>query len=351
VSDQSSPKAELAPLLDVSDLRVHYKNARGAVVRAIDGVTLSVRVGETLGLVGESGSGKSTFGRAVMGITPITSGHVTFAGVDVEGGGAVARRILRRRMSMVFQNPFASLNPRMTVGQILQDPLAVHRLGSKSEQRRTVAAALEGVGLDSTALNRYPHQFSGGQRQRIGIARALVLNPSLVICDEPVSALDVSVQAQIMNLLGDVQARTGLTFILISHDLAVVRHLADRVAVLYVGKVMEIAPCDALYARPRHPYTLALLASVHLPDPTLARRPHAPPLAGELPDPSAPPSGCRFQARCPLRRALGEPLDCTTTEPLLTVVGAGHLVACHHHASATAVPTVQVSPTQSLRQQ
>jgi len=239
------------------------------------------------------------------------------------------KRPLAENAGSFRQNPFASLNPRMTIGNIVADPLRVHGIGSERERRDRVTEVLGLVGLDASFVNRYPHQFSGGQRQRIGIARALVMSPSLIVCDEPVSALDVSIQAQILNLLADLRKSLGLAYLFIGHDLAVVRHIADRVAVMYLGRLMEVADRDSIYRRPRHPYTRALLAAVHVPDPIVERRRQVAPLVGEIPSPSAPPSGCRFSTRCPLREALGGPERCTTDEPLLRDLGGGHLVACH----------------------
>jgi oligopeptide transport system ATP-binding protein len=341
------PPATPAPLLDVDELQVHFPITRGVViqrrvgaVRAVDGITFAIRPGEALGLVGESGSGKTTTGRAIVGLVKPTGGTIRFAGHDIEAAAPDERRALRRRIQMVFQNPYSSLNPRMTVGNIVADPLRVHGIGSERERRERVATSLRHVGLDPSIVNRYPHQFSGGQRQRIGIARALSVSPTLVVCDEPVSALDVSIQAQILNLLGDLRVTLGLSYLFIGHDLAVVRHVADRVAVMYLGRLMELADRETIYRTPRHPYTRALLGAVHVPDPAIERRRPVVALVGDIPNPSAPPLGCRFSTRCPLRAALGGPERCTAEEPALRDLGGGQLVACHFVdepvASATA---------------
>jgi oligopeptide transport system ATP-binding protein len=324
------------PILEADKLEVHFPITRGVViqrtvgsVRAVDGVSFTVRPREVLGLVGESGSGKTTTGRAIVGLVRPTGGRIRFEGREIEAAAPEERRALRRRIQMVFQNPYSSLNPRMTIGNIVADPLRVHGIGKERERRERVAESLRLVGLDPSVVNRYPHQFSGGQRQRIGIARALSIQPSLVICDEPVSALDVSIQAQILNLLADLRSSLGLSYLFIGHDLAVVRHVADRVAVMYLGRLMELADRDTIYRQPLHPYTQALLGSVHIPDPAMERRRSVAPLTGDIPNPSAPPPGCRFSTRCPLRSALGNPERCTTEEPALRDLGGGQLVACH----------------------
>jgi oligopeptide transport system ATP-binding protein len=328
--------ARSGPLLDVTDLQVHFPIARGylrrrvvGTVRAVDGVSFIIGPGETLALVGESGSGKTTTGRAIIGLVRPTGGTIRFEGRAIDAASAPERRVLRRRIQMIFQNPYASLNPRMTIGNIVADPLRVHGIGSERERRGRVREVLGLVGLDASLVNRYPHQFSGGQRQRVGIARALAVDPALVICDEPVSALDVSIQAQILNLLRDVQERLGLTYLLISHDLAVVRHVADHVAVMYLGRLMEVAGREALYAQPWHPYTQALLRAVHIPDPARERTRRAALLAGEIPSPSDPPPGCTFHTRCPLRARLGNPTECVTDVPTLREVAPGRAAARH----------------------
>jgi len=299
----------------------------GLSVRAVDGVDLEIRRGETLGLVGESGCGKSTLARLVTGLLPATAGSIMLDGQDITRlrGGALRR--VRRKMQMIFQDPYASLDPRMTVGDILQEPLDNYAVGTFKERRRRVQELLRLVGLNPNFTNRYPHEFSGGQRQRIGIARALAVNPSFIVCDEPVSALDVSIQAQIINLLQDLQHEFRLTYLFIAHDLAVVRHLSDRIAVMYLGKVVETADRKDIYDRPQHPYTKALLSSIPVPDP-LAEMSRAPiTLKGEIPSPVNPPSGCRFHPRCPIARVPG---ICSEQEPPLEAHGArDQMAACH----------------------
>lgn len=295
---------------------------KGAALHAVSGVDLAVYEGETLALVGESGCGKSTLGRLLLGLLPPTQGQVFFDGQDLAALPPARLRALRRQMQLVFQDTAAALNPRWTVGQSLAEPLRIHNLFPRGEYASRGAALLTQVGLAPDLLDRYPHQLSGGQRQRVGLARALALSPRLVVCDEPVSALDVSVQAQMLNLLADLQASQGLTYVLISHDLGVVRHSADRVCVMFLGRVCEVGPTQALFSAPRHPYTKFLLDSVPRPDPT-RRGESGPPLAGEIPSPVRPPSGCRFRTRCPYAQDI-----CAQTVPPLT--GAGdHQAACH----------------------
>ena len=315
-------------VLDVRDLAVHYRVARGgagpALLRAVEDVSFSLHRGQTLGIVGESGSGKSSIARALLRLVPAASGRALFRGTDLLALEGDALRQARRHVQMVFQDPLASLDPRMTVEQIVTEPLRVFAPRLGRGQRRALALAMLGrVGLGSEHLARFPHEFSGGQAQRIGIARALILEPELVVCDEPLSALDVSIKSQISNLLKDLQQELGLALLFISHDLAAVRFSCDAVLVLYLGRVMELAPRDALFATPRHPYTRALLDAVPLPDPRAARARRASPLPGELPSPLAPPSGCVFRTRCPLAEA-----RCAHTAPPLRPVGAGQ-VACH----------------------
>lgn len=295
---------------------------KGAALHAVSGVDLAVYEGETLALVGESGCGKSTLGRLLLGLLPPTQGQVFFDGQDLAALPPARLRALRRQMHLVFQDTAAALNPRWTVGQSLAEPLRIHNLCPRGEYAARGAALLTQVGLAPDLLDRYPHQLSGGQRQRVGLARALALSPRLVVCDEPVSALDVSVQAQMLNLLADLQRAQGLTYVLISHDLGVVRHSADRVCVMFLGRVCEVGPTQALFSAPRHPYTKFLLDSVPRPDPT-RRGESGPPLAGEIPSPVHPPSGCRFRTRCPYAQDI-----CAQTVPPLT--GAGdHQAACH----------------------
>jgi len=316
-------------LVRIKDAYKHFPvgGFSGLAVRAVDGVDLEVRRGETLGLVGESGCGKSTLARLVTGLLPVTRGTITFDGQEItQLHGGKLRRV-RRKMQMIFQDPFASLDPRMTVGDILQEPLDNFSIGTVRDRRRRVQELLRLVGLNPNFTNRYPHEFSGGQRQRIGIARALAVNPSFIVCDEPVSALDVSIQAQIINLLQDLQREFQLTYLFIAHDLAVVRHLSDRIAVMYLGKVVETADRRDIYDRPQHPYTKALLSSIPVPDP-VAERGRAPiALKGEIPSPVNPPSGCRFHPRCPIARVPGV---CSEQDPELLPHGAkDQLAACH----------------------
>ena len=309
--------------LRVSDLAVHYAGRSGPPVRAVDGVSFSVTAGETLGLVGESGCGKSSVSNAVMGLLSPARGSIQVAGQEVVGADRRTLREIRTQMQMVFQDPATSLNPRMTVGAAVGEPLLVRGLARGRALRDQVGALLTEVGLRPEHADRYPHQFSGGQRQRVVIARALALRPALLVCDEPVSALDVSVRAQILNLLVELQRTHRMASLFVSHDLAVVRHVCDRVAVMYLGRLAELAPRDALYAAPRHPYTRALLASVPEPDPVRQRAKPRVPLAGEIPSPARPPSGCRFHTRCPLAQEV-----CRVEEPAWRPVGAS-MVACH----------------------
>jgi oligopeptide transport system ATP-binding protein len=314
-------------LVEVSNLRKYFGVGEGLFsgarheVKAVDGVSFSIRRGETFGLVGESGCGKSTTGRCILRLIEPTSGTVTIDGVDLLGLGASDLRRMRREMQIIFQDPYSSLNPRMTVGQMIAEPLLIHRVGDRAKRRGRVAELLELVGLQPEHESRYPHEFSGGQRQRIGIARALALEPRFVVCDEPVSALDVSVQAQVVNLLQDLQARLGLTYLFISHGLAVVEHISNRVGIMYLGKIVEIASSEEIFRNPQHPYTRALLSAIPLPEPGAKRE--RIPLVGEIPTAIDPPSGCRFRTRCPI----AEP-RCAENEPELIEIGKDHQVAC-----------------------
>ncbi|MBW3663884.1 MAG: ABC transporter ATP-binding protein [Actinobacteria bacterium] len=318
-------------MIRVDDLRVHYPVGRGGFwgqhelfVRAVDGVSFSVRRGETLGLVGESGSGKTTTGRAILHKAPITSGRVWFKGQDITGVRGEELRRLRRDMQLVFQDPYGSLNPRMRILDIVAEPLVVHGVVDKPvDAVERVAELLELVGLPVDAANRYPHAFSGGQRQRIGIARALALEPEFIIADEPVSALDVSIQAQIVNLLQELQHELGLTYLFIAHDLSVVRHISHRIAIMYAGKLVEIGTRDEIYDHPQHPYTEALLSAVPIPDPPLQRQRKRIAVTGEIPNPMNPPTGCRFHTRCPIAED-----RCRVEEPPLEPKGEAQLAAC-----------------------
>ncbi len=320
-----------APLLEVRNLVKHFPIGGGmftkpvGVVRAIDGVSFTIKKGETLGLVGESGCGKTTTGRCILQLEQPTSGSVVFEGIDMVSLDAAELRAVRRRVQVIFQDPYSSLNPRMTIGQILAEPLKVHGIvRDKGERELRVRELLTQVGLLPQHAKRYPHQLSGGQRQRVGIARALAMEPSLIICDEPVSALDVSIQAQIINLLEELQARLGLTYLFIAHDLSVVRHISDRVAVMYLGKLVELADRKAIYDEPLHPYTRALLSAVPIPDPKIESKRERTVLRGEVPSPLNPPSGCVFHPRCPIA------VDrCSAEVPPLREIRPGHWAACH----------------------
>ncbi len=318
-------------LLRVQNLKMYFPITQGIIlqrqvgwVRAVDDVSFGVKKGETLGLVGESGCGKSTTGRAILQLYKPTAGSVNFEGKELTqiSGGDLRR--MRREMQMIFQDPYASLNPRMTVGSIIGEPLEIHNLARGKEKQERVQELLRVVGLNPYFANRYPHEFSGGQRQRIGIARALAVQPSFIVCDEPISALDVSIQAQVINLLEELQGQFNLTYLFIAHDLSVVRHISDRVAVMYVGKIVEVADRNALYEKPLHPYTKALLSAVPVPDPAVERKRQRIILTGDVPSPVNPPTGCRFHPRCPFAQEL-----CREKEPELLEVESGHQVACH----------------------
>ena len=321
-------------LLRVNDLTKHFRTPAGTV-HALDGVTLEVAAGETLGLVGESGCGKSTLGKTLVRLYEPDAGHVELLGVDISHLGPARLRPLRREMQMIFQDPFASLNPRSTVARILEEPMLVHRTGTRAERKARVAALLQRVGLRPEHGARLPHEFSGGQRQRIGIARALALSPKLVICDEPVSALDVSVRAQVLNLLAELRDEMGLAYLFISHDLSVVRHVADRIAVMYLGRIVEVGPAAAVWSGPLHPYTEALLSSV--PSTRATHRRTRLPLEGDLPSPLDPPSGCRFRTRCPKAAAV-----CAFETPPMRRFAPGHLAACHHVGAPAFPPAAEV---------
>jgi peptide/nickel transport system ATP-binding protein len=319
-------------LLELDRLKVYFPIKSGLVldrhvgdIRAVDDVTLEIRRGETLGLVGESGCGKSTVGRAILRLYKPTEGRVVFDGQDITALSEPQLRPLRRRMQMVFQDPYASLNPRHSIGRIVGEPLRVHGLANRRAAAGRVRELLQIVGLPPDAGGRYPHEFSGGQRQRIGIARALALNPDFIVCDEPVSALDVSIQAQILNLLENLQADFDLTYLFIAHDLAVVKHISDRIAVMYLGVIVEVSPAEALYDEPLHPYTISLLSAVPIPDPVVERQRKPILLAGDLPSPANPPPGCRFHTRCPYV----QPTRCRDEVPPLRELSSGHTVACH----------------------
>ena len=324
------PRQDAEVLVRVENLSVHFPvykgilRRRAGVIKAVDGISFEIRKGETLGLVGESGCGKTTVGRAILRLYEATGGRVLFGGQDI---AALSRRDLRRirpRMQMIFQDPQACLNPRMTVSSIIAEPLDEHRTASGAAKQDRVRELLDAVGMNPRFANRYPHEFSGGQRQRIGIARALALEPDFIVCDEPIAALDVSIQAQVVNLLEDLQEKLGLTYLFISHDLSMVRHIADRVAVMYLGKVVELASRDALYADPRHPYTKALLSAVPIPNPAVEARRSRIILTGDVPSPANPPSGCVFRTRCPVAEE-----KCRSVEPEWRELEGGRMVACH----------------------
>jgi oligopeptide transport system ATP-binding protein len=320
----------MTELLRVENLVKHFPIRRGLLqkqvgaVRAVDGISFGINQGETVGLVGESGCGKSTTGRAILQLYRPTSGKVLFDGVDLVTLGGEDLRRMRRKMQIIFQDPYASLNPRMTVGEIIGEPLLVHGLATEKEIKDRVAQLLELVRLSPAFASRYPHEFSGGQRQRVGIARALALQPSFIVCDEPISALDVSIQAQVVNLLEDLQKEFGLTYLFIAHDLSMVRHISNRIAVMYLGIIVELTSSEELHAKPLHPYTQALLSAVPIPDPVVEETRRRIILEGDVPSPVNPPSGCRFRTRCPLAKEI-----CAEKQPDFREVAAGHFVACH----------------------
>ena len=327
-AQMTTPNGEV--LVSVKDLKKHFPIMKGLLkrqvgaVRAVDGVSFDIYRGETLGLVGESGSGKSTAGRVILQLDPATEGKVMFRDTDLTETKGEKLRALRPQMQMIFQDPHASLNPRMTVSSIISEPLQEHDRGKSNERKARVEELLRLVGLEAKHANRYPHEFSGGQRQRIGIARALALNPDFIVCDEPIAALDVSIQAQVVNLLENLQEVMGLTYLFISHDLSMIRHIADRVAVMYLGKIMELTDVETLYNEPAHPYTQALLSAVPVPDPEVEARRARVILQGDIPSPANPPPGCPFNTRCPMAEE-----RCVTEVPEFRELESGHWVACH----------------------
>ena len=340
-NSETAPKRALepvrgVPLVDVCDLRVHFPvggrigwRANRNVIRAVDGVSLTIERGRTLGLVGESGSGKTTTGRAIVRLIDPTTGSVRFDGLEIATLSGEPLRRLRQRFQMIFQDPYSSLNPRMTVRTIVAEPLDIHAIGSRAERAERVVELLDLVGLSPHAADRFPHEFSGGQRQRIGIARALALNPDLIVADEPISALDVSIRAQILALLERLQAELNLTYLVVAHDLAIVRRISDHVAVMYLGRIVESAPTADLYGAPLHPYTIALLSAVPIPDPAIQTHRRRIILRGEIPSPANPPTGCHFHTRCWLYQRLDEPEACRTEQPPLRFATSDHPVACH----------------------
>ena len=327
---ESAPNRKGEPIVSVKGLKKHFPIMKGlfrrqvGAVRAVDGVSFDIYPGETLGLVGESGSGKSTTGRVILQLDDATEGSITFEGVELTETKGTKLRKLRPRMQMIFQDPHASLNPRMTVARIIGEPLTEHAAASGNERRDKIEELLSLVGLQPKHANRYPHEFSGGQRQRIGIARAIALNPDFIVADEPIAALDVSIQAQVVNLLEDLQDVLGLTYLFISHDLSMVRHIADRVAVMYLGQIMELTDVDTLYNNPLHPYTQALLSAVPVPDPTIEATRERVILEGDIPSPSNPPPGCPFNTRCPVVQD-----RCREEKPEWREIDPGHWVSCH----------------------
>ncbi|AJY73528.1 ABC transporter ATP-binding protein [Paenibacillus beijingensis] len=315
-----------APLIEVKDLRKFFSLGGGKVLKAVNDINFTIASGETVGVVGESGCGKSTAGRTMMRLYEPTGGGMTFQGKDVYKLRGAEMKALRRNMQMIFQDPYASLNPRMTVTDIIGEAIDIHNLaGSRTERKRKVEGLLDLVGLNPEHATRYPHEFSGGQRQRIGIARALAVDPKFIIADEPISALDVSIQAQVVNLMQDLQRRMGLTYLFIAHDLSMVKHISDRVAVMYLGKIVELAESGELYDNPRHPYTKALLSAIPIPDPEVEATRERIVLKGDLPSPINPPQGCQFHTRCPVATE-----KCRAEEPKLLEVGKGHFAACHY---------------------
>ena len=338
---QTHPAGSREPLVRLVGVKKHFAVARGVIfqrkigaVHAVDGIDLEVHQGETFGLVGETGCGKSTTARLILRLMDVTEGQIVFNGQDITHLSRRDMRPIRRQMQMIFQDPYASLNPRKTVGSIIGDPMRIHRTVQKKKIRAEVQQLMELVGLNPEHYNRYPHEFSGGQRQRIGVARALALRPKLIVADEPVSALDVSIQAQVLNLLEDLQREFDLTYIFIAHDLSVVKHMSDRVGVMYLGKIVEVAPGETLYATPKHPYTGALLSAVPIPDPDLAAKRKRIILEGDVPSPLNPPSGCSFHPRCPRAQFP----TCSDLEPELRPHHPGQVAACHYPLEDSATP-------------
>jgi oligopeptide transport system ATP-binding protein len=338
--EQPPERAFGETLVEAEHIKVHFPITAGlfqrtvGAVRAVDDISFEIRKGETLGLVGESGCGKSTTGRALIRLRELTDGVVRFDGTDLTTLKRDALRRMRRRMQIIFQDPYSSLNPRMTVGSIISEPIETHNLASGKAKLARVRELLELVGLNARYTNRYPHEFSGGQRQRIGVARALAVEPEFIVCDEPISALDVSIQAQVLNLLVELREQFGLTYLFIAHDLSVVRHISDRVGVMYLGKIVELGPPSAIYETPAHPYTRALLSAVPIPDPRAERRRKRVILTGDVPSPANPPAGCRFHTRCWLYERLGKPENCRTEDPELRIVQPDHQAACHYAEDA-----------------
>ena len=336
---QASPSS-VSSLVEAENIKVHFPITSGlfqrtvGAVRAVDDISFEIRKGETLGLVGESGCGKSTTGRALIRLRELTEGTVRFDGVDLTTLKRDQLRKMRRRMQIIFQDPYSSLNPRMTVGSIISEPIETHNLASGKAKLERVKELLALVGLNPNYTNRYPHEFSGGQRQRIGVARSLAVEPEFIVCDEPISALDVSIQAQVLNLLVELRQQFGLTYLFIAHDLSVVRHISDRVGVMYLGKIVELGPPSAIYETPAHPYTRALLSAVPIPDPRAERRRKRVILTGDVPSPANPPAGCRFHTRCWLYEKLGRPENCRTDDPELRIVQPDHRAACHYAEDA-----------------
>jgi peptide/nickel transport system ATP-binding protein/oligopeptide transport system ATP-binding protein len=345
-AERAAPAPAATPLVDVRDLVKHFP-VRGGIlqrtvgqVQAVDGVSFEIRRGETLGLVGESGCGKTTVGRLLLRLIEPTAGTIHFDGVDLTALKGAALKPYRRRMQIIFQDPYASLDPRTPIGDSIGEGLRIHNIGTPAERRAKVRRMMEMVGLETYHARRYPHEFSGGQRQRIGIARALVLEPDLVVCDEPVSALDVSIQAQVLNLLKSLQRELGLTYVFVAHNMGVVEHISDRVAVMYLGRIAELADRRELFRKQEHPYTAALMSAIPVPNPEARRQRVI--LTGDVPSPVDPPSGCRFHPRCPLRSELGDPAICAAEVPALIDLGADHQCACHFR---TPVGSTPVPPT------